>query len=176
MTAGVPVPDTYVAAQATLLAPLLDGGPLVLKPVRGSQGRGVRLVRSRAELTRGDDGRPVLAQRYHEPEGLDRKLYRIGDEVFCVERRWPARSYEEKVGRPIAVGPELRALADRCANALGVELFGFDVVMSGGRPYVVDVSSFPGFKGVPEAPGRLADYIAAAARRARDGEPLSRVA
>jgi hypothetical protein len=48
-------------------------------------------------------------------------------------------------------------------------------VMSGGRPFVVDISSFPGFKGVPDAPPRLAAYILAAARRACAGEPLSLV-
>jgi hypothetical protein len=31
--------------------------------------------------------------------------------------------------------------------------------MSDGRPVVVDVNTFPGFKGVPDAGARLADYI-----------------
>jgi ribosomal protein S6--L-glutamate ligase len=174
--AGVPTPRTYVAAAPDRLAPLLDEGPVVVKPVRGSQGRGVAVVRSRDELEAWDGGVPVLAQRYHEPDGLDRKLYRIGADVFCVERPWPVRSYEDKLGRPIAVGRELRELTDRCARALGVDLFGFDVVLSRGLPYVVDVSSFPGFKGVPEAPRRLAGYILEAAERARRGRPLTRVA
>jgi hypothetical protein len=38
------------------------------------------------------------------------------------------------------------------------------VIFSGGRPYVVDISSFPGFKGVPGAAARLADHLYAAAR------------
>ncbi len=36
-------------------------------------------------------------------------------------------------------------------------------MISKGHPYVVDLSSFPGFKGVPDAALRLADYIYAAA-------------
>jgi hypothetical protein len=36
---------------------------------------------------------------------------------------------------------------------------------------VVDISSFPGFKGVPDASLRLADYIYSAAERALRGEP-----
>jgi ribosomal protein S6--L-glutamate ligase len=162
---GVPVPATYVAATPDALARQLDEGPFVLKPVRGSQGRGVSVVRSRNELQAWQGEGPVLAQRYHEPDGLDWKLYKIGRELFGVERAWPALSYEDKVGRPLAVSPELRALAAGCERALGVDLFGFDVITSGGRPYVVDISSFPGFKGVPDAPRRLADYIVATARR-----------
>jgi hypothetical protein len=37
----------------------------------------------------------------------------------------------------------------------------------------VDVSSIPGFKGVPDAPRVLADYFRAAAERAAHGEPPS---
>src|SRR3989475_10381045 len=48
--AGVPIPVTYVASHAEELAPLLDAGPLVLKPHQGGGGHGVRIVRSATEL------------------------------------------------------------------------------------------------------------------------------
>jgi hypothetical protein len=44
--------------------------------------------------------------------------------------------------------------------------------MNEDRPIVVDMSSFPGFKGVPEAALRLADYIYTAGQRVIRGEPL----
>jgi ribosomal protein S6--L-glutamate ligase len=164
-SAGVPVPDTYVAQDPAELAPLLEQGPLVVKPYRGSQGRGVRVVRDPGEL-RGpgaSDG-PVFAQRYHEPDGRDHKLYCIGGEVFGVRRVWPVRSYRDKLGEPFEVAPEIRDIALRCGRAFGMGLYGLDVIFSGGRPYVVDISSFPGFKGVPGAAARLADHLYAAAR------------
>lgn len=170
--AGVPTPKTFFAARAEQLAPLLEDGPLVVKPHRGSQGRGVRVVRSADELIGGIPGGPLLAQRFHEPDGPDLKIYAIGAEVFGVERNWPARTYTEKVGRPFVVEGELRELALRCGSALGVSLFGFDVVMSHDTPYVVDVSSFPGFKGVPLAAERLARYIEWAGPQVTRGEPL----
>jgi ribosomal protein S6--L-glutamate ligase len=157
--AGVPVPESYVVAQPEHLAPLLDDGPLVVKPYRGSQGRGIQVVRSEHDLASVHPNGPLLAQRYHPPDGPDLKIYCIGREVFGVERVWPARSYEEKLGRPFIVNKELREIAFRCGAAFGISLFGFDVVMSGGVPYVVDNSSFPGFKGVPNAARRLAAYI-----------------
>jgi ribosomal protein S6--L-glutamate ligase len=167
--AGVPVPDTFVTRDPWRLAPLLDGGPLVVKPHRGSKGRGVHVVWDADELDAlSADGGVLFAMRYEEPEGRDRKIYCIGGQLFGVKRVWPARTYEEKVGEPFALTPELREIALRCGEAFGMELYGLDVVISDGRPYVVDISSFPGFKGVPDAALRLADYIFAAARRTLD--------
>jgi ribosomal protein S6--L-glutamate ligase len=171
--AGIPTPETYVTAEPAELGPLLDEGPLVIKPHRGSQGRGVRVVEDRAELEHLPAGEEIIfAQRYHEPDGRDLKIYCIGEQVFGVRRKWPARTYEDKLGEPFSLSAELRLIALRCGEAMGLELFGFDVVMSGGRPYVVDFSSFPGFKGVPDAPLRIADYIYAAAQRVERGERL----
>jgi ribosomal protein S6--L-glutamate ligase len=171
--AGVPTPRSYVASRPQDFLHLLDEGPLIVKPYRGSQGRGVRVVSRPSELLALDArGGPLYAQRYLEPDGLDRKVYCIGDDVFGVERTWPVRSYEDKLGRPFEVDPTLREIALRCACAFGLSLFGFDVVLSRDRPYVVDISSLPGFKGVPDAAERIADHVFAAGARLANGEPL----
>src|SRR5207244_2896490 len=47
-----------------------------------------------------------------------------------------------------------------------------DVVESPRGPWVVDVNTFPGYKGVPDAASRIAQYIGAAALRAARGEPV----
>ena len=170
--AGIPTPATYVTGDRTKLRALLDDGPLVVKPHRGSQGRGVTVVKDPAELGSVPmDMGVLMAQRYHDPDGRDRKIYCIGDQVFGVKRVWPVRSYRDKVGEPFTVSEEIRDIALRCGAAFGLELFGLDIVVSDERPYVVDVSSFPGFKGVPDAALRLADYLYAAGQRLADGGP-----
>jgi ribosomal protein S6--L-glutamate ligase len=171
--AGLPVPETYVTAHPEQLAPLLDKGSLVLKPHRGSLGRGIHVVWDADELNAvpTNEG-PVFAQRYHKPQGRDRKIYCIGGQVFGVERVWPVQTYEEKLGQPFTVTPDLCEIALQCGSAFGIETYGLDVIISDGRPYVVDMSSFPGFKGVPDAALRLAGYIFSAGQRVLAGEPL----
>jgi ribosomal protein S6--L-glutamate ligase len=176
--ANVPLPDAYAAGHPEQLAPLLDDGPLVVKPYRGSQGRGVRVVRSPDELVvepsdGRSDGTPVFAQRYHESSDRDRKIYRIGDEIFGVKRVWPARTHEEKLGEPFTVDGELREIAVRLGAALGITLYGFDVVPTDDGPLVVDFSPFPGFKGVPDAAAVLADYVYEQAAGAVHGDRIT---
>jgi ribosomal protein S6--L-glutamate ligase len=166
--AGVPQPETYVTGQPARLAELLDAGPILVKPYRGSQGLGVRVVRSAEELDAiPADGGPLFAQRYHRPTGRDRKLYRIGDQLFGVKRVWPVRTHDDKLGEPFEVTGRLRDIALRCGAAFGIGLYGLDVIETDDGPYVVDFSSFPGFKGVPDAGRLLADYIWGVAQRAR---------
>lgn len=171
--AGVPVPDTYVAADTDALPPLLEDGPIVVKPYQGAGGHHVRIVRTSADLLDLDLGRgtgrdPIFAQRYHQSEGgRDRKLYVIGERCFGVMKVFPRRTAEEKQGEPFTVPHELQDIAFRCGRAFGVELYGVDIIESGGVPYVVDVGTIPGYKGVADAPRLLAEYLYAAAERAR---------
>ena len=159
--AGLPVPLSYgVRSRADVVA-LLDRGPMVLKPVRGSRGRGITVVE------RPDDipdlgGEDLFAQRYFRPDSRDLKIYRIGEEYFCVERIWPPLTLEDKQGRLAKLDSEVLGLARACGDALGTTIYGVDVIRHGGRPWIVDASSFPGFKGVPEAGARLAREVLAA--------------
>src|SRR5205823_3018930 len=166
--AGVPVPETFVASHASQLLPALDRGPLIIRPHRRARVRGSEVVSNAAELAAlGPMEEPVFAQRYHAPDGpMHRKIYSIGSERFGVLRVRPARTPEEQRGHAFTLTPELEDIARRCGAAFGIDLFGVDVVESEGRPYVIDISSFPGFKGVPHGPRRLARYIYAAAERA----------
>jgi ribosomal protein S6--L-glutamate ligase len=165
--AGLPVPASWLTVHPAVLAGELTWGPLLVKDPRGSRGRGLHLVRRRDELRHLSRGTPWLVMRYHHADGPDLKLYRIGDAVSGVARVFPAHSMADKVGRPLDVTAELRDLALRCSDAFGTTVCGVDVIRSDGRLWVVDMSSFPGFKGVPDAAHRLARLILASARAQR---------
>ena len=169
--AGVPVPTTYVVSHTELLKPLLDQGPIVVKLYDGTGGYGVCVVRTEGELAAVPvDKRHFLAQRYHPPQGRDLKIYVIGDRLFGVKKKFPARTEEEKHGEPFTPTPEQCNIALRCGRAFGIDLYGVDFIESEGQLYVVDMASIPGFKGVPDAPAHLARYFHAAAERAAQGD------
>jgi len=170
--AGVPTPDTYVTTRPNDLVSLLESGPLIVKPYRGSRGEGIRIVRHRRELFDLPSDGPILAQRYEEPDGRDLKIFCIGGKLFGVRRIWPLRTYQDKVGDPFPLTPDLRDIARSCGRAFGIDLYGLDVVLSSGRPYVVDVNKFGSYMGVPDASRLLADYIYAAGLRIMRGERL----
>lgn len=162
LEAGAPLPETFFAAKANQLADALKAGPLVVKPFwAASQGRGVRIIHTTEELeTVTSDEGLIFAQRYHAPDGLDHKLYVIGEQVFGVRRVWPPQTLEDKLGEPFEVGDEMKEIALRCGRAFGVGLYGVDVITSNECPFVVDINTFPGFKGVPNAAQLLADFVA----------------
>jgi ribosomal protein S6--L-glutamate ligase len=171
--AGLPTPETCVAGDPTEFRPLLASGPLIIKPYRGSRGAGISIIREAHELDGLSPNGLLLAQRYHEPDGPDFKIYCIGGRLFGVRRTWPIQRYEDKIGQPFTLSPQLEDIALRCGRVFGIDLYGLDVVMSGGQPYVVDVQKLGSYMGVPDAPRLLADYLVQAAARApRGGHPL----
>ena len=157
---GVPVPATYVSTDAESLVPLLEDGALIVKPYMGSRGIGVHRVTTREELMLAVDPPPILAQRFHpSDEGLDHKIAFIGGKVFGVKRIFPLRNYSDKIGTPLGIDDETREIAVRISKALEIDMFTFDLIVSGGKPYVVDVSSFGSMMGVPNAPTLVAERI-----------------
>lgn len=173
--AGVPVPDTYMTNNADDLVPLLAAGPLILKPYRGTRGRGVRVIRTAADLGDLPEDDLLLAQRYHAPDdehGRDHKIFRIGQRTFGIRRVWPIQTYEDKRGESFEPSAELREIALACGRAFGIDLYGLDVVISEGKPYVVDLNKFGSYMGVPDAAQLLAAHITGVAERAMRGQPL----
>lgn len=158
--AGVPVPETFVTGDAEALVPLLGVGPLIVKPYKGSRGVGVERVATRSELLAAADGPPFLAQRFHpSDDGLDHKISVIGGEVFGVLRKFPILVYADKAGMPLEIDDETREIARRISESIGIDTFSFDIIVSEGKSYVVDVSSFGSMMGVPDAPSLIADRI-----------------
>jgi len=163
----VPMPQTWFGSLAEMARQCpAHSYPLILKPVFGDNGNGLRVVRDATELLATDWPEPVvMAQEFLAGSGCDLKLYGIGDEVWAVRK--PAPIYRDAVRSPraqdqpqlIPVTPDLRALALRCGELFGLELFGVDCAETSGGPVVIEVNDFPNYSAVPGASEKLAAYV-----------------
>lgn len=157
--AGIPTPRSRVAAHPDRLAAAVAEGPLILKPNRGYHGAGIAVAETPLALP-GADAYPelVFAQDYLGGARLDLKVFGIGEAVFGVRKPFAADSFL-RAGAPAPLSPDIVDLARRCGRAFGLELYGLDIAEDADGPRVIDVNYFPGYRGVPGAARRLADYI-----------------
>jgi ribosomal protein S6--L-glutamate ligase len=152
--AQVPIPRSWVTGDLARIPEVTDAMPLLLKPNIGRSGVGIRHVHDHAELAtmQIDDG--MLVQELIAPIEDELKLYVIGDRV------WGIRKHRETGEREsVAVDSAIEDIARRCGRALGLEIYGVDVLVRKTGPVVVDVNYFPSFRGVPDVARPLTDYI-----------------
>ena len=158
---GVPVPRTWATADLALVSELLERGPLVVKPVRGHRGAGVVVLQhpdDLATLVAPTSEVPFVVQEHVPGPGEDLKVYVVGDHVHAVRKPFSPDSFTVP-GRPVPVTDEVGDIALRCGDALGLGLYGLDLIESPDGPVVVDVNYFPGYKGVPGVAPLIAAYI-----------------
>jgi ribosomal protein S6--L-glutamate ligase len=153
--AGVPAPRSWSVPALRRLA--ADGAalpwPLVVKSRTSSRRDLVRLVRGPAELDEllpewGDE--PVVAQEFAANDGFDVKVWVIGADLSAARRRSALESVDKSSDEhldPAGMPQEWIRAARDAGAALGLQLYGVDVLVTGGRPVVVDVNPFPGFRG-----------------------------
>src|SRR3989442_11719762 len=132
---------------------MLGPGPLIVKPIRGWDGHGVRVISRAGELADLPAGKePVFAQRYIAPEGPELKMFAIGGRVFGVKREVQLNAKDGRPGEPFTPAADLCRGVLRCGEAFGIELYGVDIIESRRVPHVLDTNSIPGLQRVPDAP------------------------
>lgn len=162
--AGLPAPRSLVAAVPALLGPEAAKDALIFKPYRGYHGAGVAVAATASDLPAADAYPDfAFAQVYLSRGRKDLKVFGIGDETFGARKAFSADSFLA-AGEPIPLPPEVEDTARRCARAFGLELYGIDFAEDEDGLRIIDVNYFPGYRGVPEAPRRLAEFIVARAR------------
>ena len=160
--AGIPTPaawavETQSDAQA-IVRRESPQGPLVLKPLFGSQGRGLKLIRTADELPAPDEVAGVYyLQRYVGVEGGDgfrdfRLLVSRGRVVAAMTRHAAGWITNVKQGgRPLPFVPDkhMKALAVHATHVVGAEFAGVDILHGpNGRPTVLEVNSMPAWSGL----------------------------
>ncbi|WP_448621974.1 ATP-grasp domain-containing protein [Geodermatophilus sp. URMC 65] len=165
--AGVPAPRTwFVPALRDLAA---DGAalpwPLVVKSRTSSRRDLVRLVADPTELVEllpewGDE--PVVAQEFAANDGFDIKVWVIGASLSAARRRSALESTDKNSDElldPADLPADWTRTARDAGAALGLQLYGVDLLISGGRPVAVDVNPFPGFRGAREPAASLLRFL-----------------
>jgi tetrahydromethanopterin:alpha-L-glutamate ligase len=183
---AIPTPDTWAAqsldAARAIVSREAPRAPLVLKPLFGSQGRGLRLIRTPDELPEpGGVAGVYYLQRFVgvERDGFhDFRLLVSHGRVVAAMMRHSAEwiTNIKRGGRPVpvATNDDLRALAVRAAAAVGADLAGVDILYDRDqRASVLEVNSMPAWAGLQKVTSAdiagilAADLVAALDARAR---------
>jgi RimK family alpha-L-glutamate ligase len=157
---------------------------LVLKPLFGSQGRGLKLIRTADELPAPDEVAGVYyLQRYLGAEGSggfrDFRLLVSRGRVIAAMARHAAGwiTNVKQGGRPLPVVPDkdMKELAVRATEAVAADFAGVDILHDpDGRPTVLEVNSMPAWSGLQKVTrasiarilaGDLVDALAARTER-----------
>ena len=157
--AGIPAPDSWVTYDLSLAKSLLEKHPLIVKPHMGHRGAGISLCRTPEDLEKVPEPvTPIIIQEAIPGPGEDLKIYVAGDQVYGVKKVFSESSFTV-AGRHVPITDEVREISLKVGQVCGLGLYGLDIIESDRGPYVVDVNYFPGYKGVPNAAGMIADYI-----------------
>jgi ribosomal protein S6--L-glutamate ligase len=159
----------------------VNGPPVVIKLLEGTQGIGVVLAETEAsaksviEAFRGANVNILVQEFIEEAGGTDIRAFVIGGKVVAAMQRTGApddfRSNLHRGGsaRLIKITPEERSTAVRAAKHMGLNVCGVDMLRSNHGPVIMEVNSSPGLEGIEEATGKdiaglIIDFIAANAK------------
>jgi RimK family alpha-L-glutamate ligase len=162
--AGVPTPPTWsVESRADALeivrAEARPERPLVLKPLFGSQGRGLKLVEDVASLPPEQDVAGVYyLQRYVGRSGRgwhDWRVFVVGGHAVAAMIRhgieWRTNAARGARCEAVEAEGEVARLAVAAAAAVGVSYAGVDVIADeDGRLLVLEVNSMPAWKSLQQ--------------------------
>jgi ribosomal protein S6--L-glutamate ligase len=164
--AGLRVPPTIVCqhADAALEAFATLGGDIVVKPLFGSEGRGMMRVsdpelawRTFRALERTQS--VLYLQQFIAHPGWDLRVFVVGGRVLTGMRRrsngdWRTNVAQGGCGEVVRLSSQEEALALRAADALGVAVAGVDLLPApAGEWYVLEVNAVPGWRALAPVTG-----------------------
>jgi len=171
--AGVPTPPAWAIespahAQRVVMRESAAGQALVLKPLFGSQGKGVQRVGAvdgvHHALPALDEHYGSLAylQRFIAPltePGFDWRVLVVGGRALTAMRRvsthWVHNLAQGARCEPAPLTPELARLAEDAARALDMDYAGVDILPAAGAPalQVIEVNGVAAWQGLQRVSG-----------------------
>ena len=183
--AGVPMPHTEVVNGSTDIESAVQavgGLPVIVKLVRGTQGRGVFLV-SEYHILEAISGllkqvrQEMLIQEYiHESGGSDIRIIVVDGQCIAAMQRTAAegdfRSNLHRGGsaKPLHLTQAMKAFAVQAAQLHGLSVGGIDILLSNRGPLFLEANSSPGLEGIEQTTkvdiaGSIIHYLEKEARR-----------
>ena len=163
--AGLPTPRTIASERFEDALEAFDGlgGDVVVKPLFGSEGRGmVRLTDadSAYRVFRALElGRYIYCVQEYVPHGHeDIRVFVVGDRVIGAMLRrgthWRTNSAQGAKGEPMELTEEVAELGLRAARVVGAEHAGVDILpCEDGGFTVIEVNTIPGWRALRAATG-----------------------
>jgi len=187
--AGLLTPRTILCQTADdAMQAFVDlGGDVVIKPLFGSEGRGITRLQDenlalRAFRMLEQLGAVLYLQEFIAHPGHDLRLFVVGRKVLGMRRTnaddWRTNCSRGAVAEPLEVTPELADMAHRAAAAVGASIAGVDLLPDrDGRLWAIEVNAVPGWKALARAAGidvaRLVlDHVAELVAAGRERGPL----
>jgi len=166
---GIHIPITGFAKSpldTTDLINMVNGAPLIIKLLEGTQGKGVVL----AENSKAAESvinafkslqANILVQEFiKEAEGKDIRCFVIdGKVVASIQRKaakgeFRANLHQGGTASAIKITAEEKKLAVKAARVLGMQIAGVDIIRSNRGPLVLEVNSSPGLEGIEKTTGK----------------------
>ncbi|MHA2181946.1 MAG: ATP-grasp domain-containing protein [Promethearchaeota archaeon] len=113
----------------------------------------------------------VYIQQFIECDGLEIKIYVIGDKVFGIKRENPIyiflRENPENIDvstikrEKFEITEEIKQFSKILSAELNLKIFGFDLVrpLDKDKFYIIDLNDFPSFRGIPNVDQELKEFI-----------------
>ena len=162
--AGIPVPKTWIVsnpgqAQAIWAGERAHGYQLVVKPLFGSQGLGIKRLSASDALPPLEDCQGVYyLQQFIEGASHDWRVFVInGKAVASMQRHGNDWLNNVAQGASCTAAPpdaELQALAEAAVNTLAMDYAGVDLIRDvNGLLQVIEVNGIPAWRGLQSACG-----------------------
>ena len=139
--------------------------PVILKSRYSHRGDLVQKVGSVEQLRAVAGQRnqePFILQEFAQGDGWDIKLWVVDQQIFAARRRTPleAKAPEEDCPVPTEKLPsDWVSITLEIGRVFNLRLYGVDLLMTEQGPIIVDINSFPGFRGVAGADSALISLI-----------------
>lgn len=162
------LPPTIYTRQADHLPACIEqveGPPVIVKLLEGTQGTGVVLAESSKaaesviEAFQGLDQNILIQKFIREANGSDIRALVVGRKVVAAMRRQAvAGEFRSNIHRgakakTIRLPAEYRKTALSAARVLGLRMAGVDMIESSDGPMVLEVNSSPGLEGIEKSTG-----------------------